>query len=118
MITFIALAAPVMNLTSSVLVRFSLCNLCVLCVSAVNKPRNQDNHRDTENTEDAQRLFKTRALPADEPCCIGQDCINRRYLSNDQPRIVFIEVGLPGRRHGKLLRIRVGISAHAMEGQG
>ena len=37
----------------------SLCFLRVLCVSVVNKPKTNTHHRDTENTEEAERISNT-----------------------------------------------------------
>src|ERR1044072_416548 len=42
----------------------SLCNLCVLCVSVVDEFRAKTHHRDTENTEVAQRILRTRTFEA------------------------------------------------------
>src|ERR1044072_4376914 len=42
----------------------SLCSLCVLCVSVVDEFRAKTHHRDTENTEVAQRILRTRTYSA------------------------------------------------------
>ena len=44
----------------SVLTLFSLCVLCALCASVVELLLTIAYHRDTESTEDAQRIYQTR----------------------------------------------------------